>query len=59
MKMLKELNRELRQTLIIITHHPEIAGYADRILLMRDGRILTATSPDNIRSALSEAYPGG
>ena len=59
LKMLKELNRELRQTLIIITHNPEVAGHADRILLMRDGRILTATSPDNIRSALSEAYPGG
>ncbi len=40
LKMLKHLNQELGQTLIMITHNPEAASYAERILQMRDGRIL-------------------
>ncbi|MBI4461275.1 MAG: ABC transporter ATP-binding protein [Acidobacteria bacterium] len=59
LKMLKELNRELRQTLIMITHNPEAARYADRILQMRDGRIHSATAPESLASALSETQPGG
>ena len=40
LKMLKELNQELGQTLIMITHNPEAASYAGRVVHMRDGRIL-------------------
>ena len=40
--MLKELNSELGQTLILITHNPEVAAHADRILHMRDGCTLDA-----------------
>ena len=40
LKMLKDLNQELGQTLIMITHNPEAAAYAGRIVHMRDGRIL-------------------
>lgn len=54
LRMLKELNRELHQTIIMITHNPEAASYADRILLMRDGRILGATAPANLGELLSE-----
>ena len=39
--MLKTLNRELAQTIIMITHNPEAARYAERIVQMRDGQILT------------------
>ncbi|MBI2955989.1 MAG: ABC transporter ATP-binding protein [Acidobacteria bacterium] len=39
LRMLKQLNRELGQTLILITHNPEVAAFADRILHMRDGQI--------------------
>jgi putative ABC transport system ATP-binding protein len=39
--MLRELNRTFRQTILMITHNPEAAGVADRIIRMRDGRIIS------------------
>ena len=39
MKMLKKLN-EKGKTLIIVTHDPDIAAQADRIVTIRDGRIV-------------------
>ncbi len=40
LKMLKQLHEELGQTIIMITHNPEAAGYAQRTVHMRDGQIL-------------------
>ena len=40
LKMLRELNSEYGQTIIIITHDPEAAATADRVIEMRDGKIL-------------------
>jgi putative ABC transport system ATP-binding protein len=37
--MLRELNREFRQTVVMITHNPEAAAVASRIIEMRDGTI--------------------
>jgi len=39
--MLRELNRAFRQTILMITHNPEAAGVADRIIRMKDGRIIS------------------
>lgn len=39
LSMLLRSNRELGQTTLMITHNPEAAAVADRILHMRDGRI--------------------
>lgn len=39
MKMLKKLN-EKGKTLIIVTHDPDIAAQADRVVTIRDGRIV-------------------
>ena len=39
LRMIKQLNHELRQTIILITHNPEAAGYADRVVHMRDGQV--------------------
>ena len=39
--MLRELNRTFRQTILMITHNPEAAGVADRIIRMKDGRIIS------------------
>ena len=36
--MLRESSRELGQTVLMITHNPEAATIADRVLSMRDGR---------------------
>ncbi|HKZ52387.1 MAG TPA: ABC transporter ATP-binding protein [Candidatus Acidoferrales bacterium] len=40
LRMLKQLHEELGQTIIMITHNPEAAAYAERTLHMRDGKIL-------------------
>ena len=39
LEMLQRSNREFKQTVLMITHNPEAAAIADRILHMRDGRI--------------------
>ncbi len=38
--LLKKSNREYRQTIIMITHNPEIAKIADRIIKIGDGKII-------------------
>ena len=40
--MLRRLNRELGQTIVMITHNPEAAAYSDRVVHMRDGMIVDA-----------------
>ncbi len=40
LSMLQELNSVSGQTIIVITHDPEAASTADRIIEMRDGKIL-------------------
>lgn len=37
--LLKKLNRELGQTIVMITHDPDAAAYSMRTIHMRDGRI--------------------
>ena len=39
--MLRHSNRELGQTVLMITHNPEAASYGDRIIHMRDGEIVS------------------
>jgi len=41
LNMLRHSNRELGQTVLMITHNPEAAAYGDRIIHMRDGRIVS------------------
>ena len=38
--MLRRSNQEFGQTVLMITHNPEAAGYGDRIIHMRDGQIV-------------------
>jgi putative ABC transport system ATP-binding protein len=40
LKMLRQSNQELGQTVLMITHNPEAASYGDRIIHMRDGSIV-------------------
>jgi len=40
LKMFRELNRTLGQTIILVTHNPELIAYTDRVVEMRDGRIV-------------------
>jgi putative ABC transport system ATP-binding protein len=42
--LLRDLNKRLGQTILMITHNPEAAAYGDRIVSMRDGRIVHASA---------------
>jgi putative ABC transport system ATP-binding protein len=39
LEILRGLNKRTHQTILMITHNPEAAAFADRIVAMRDGRI--------------------
>jgi putative ABC transport system ATP-binding protein len=39
--LLKQLNEQIGQTILMITHNPDAAAYGHRIVKMRDGRIVS------------------
>jgi putative ABC transport system ATP-binding protein len=43
LNLLRGLNRQIGQTILMITHNPEAAAFADRSVTMRDGRIHSGT----------------
>ena len=49
MEIFEELVRNEGITVILVTHEPEIAHYADRVVRMRDGRILE----DSLKTAVA------
>jgi len=51
MEMFQRLNRERNLTLIIVTHEPDIAQYAERIIQFRDGRIRRDVPVENRKDA--------
>src|ERR1700736_2619752 len=46
LSMLRQLNKELGQTIVMITHNPEAAAYSDRVVHMRDGIIVDGVPAD-------------
>jgi len=40
LNLLHELHQERQMTLILVTHNPEIAELADRVITMQDGKII-------------------
>jgi putative ABC transport system ATP-binding protein len=42
--LLRELNKDLGQTIVMITHNPEAAAYGHRVLHMRDGLIVSGSA---------------
>jgi putative ABC transport system ATP-binding protein len=43
-ELLVAVNRERGRTLVLVTHDPELAGLADEVIMLRDGRIVDRTS---------------
>jgi putative ABC transport system ATP-binding protein len=41
LELLLQLNREEKTTLVLVTHDRELAQYADRVIQLRDGRIVS------------------
>jgi macrolide transport system ATP-binding/permease protein len=41
METLTQLNREQGVTIVVVTHESDIAAYADRVLTMRDGEVVS------------------
>ncbi len=41
MELLTALNKEQNITIVMVTHEPDMANYADRIIRFRDGHVLT------------------
>ncbi len=58
-RMLRHMVDEWQQTLILVTHDPRIAAYADRIVFLKDGRVVDENrlkgqgTADQIREQLS------
>ncbi len=42
LNIMRDLNKRTGQTILMITHNPEAAAFADRIVTMRDGQILSS-----------------
>jgi putative ABC transport system ATP-binding protein len=54
MEIFQRLNRERGITLIIVTHEPDIAQYAQRVVVFKDGRIQKDYQIDEPRDAAEE-----
>src|SRR5688572_7785705 len=54
MEIFQRLNRERGITLILVTHEHDIADYADRVVIFKDGRIKKDYKIDNPRNAAEE-----
>ena len=46
LEMLRRLNKDLGQTIVMITHNPEATAYFDRVVHMRDGVIVDGIPAD-------------
>jgi len=45
LNMFRELNRRFKQTIILVTHNPELVTFTDRLIEMRDGVIVSDNDP--------------
>lgn len=49
MDMMQRFARKYNQTIILVTHDPEIRAYADRVITLQDGDIISNVTGDQIQ----------
>jgi len=54
MEIFQRLNRERGITLVLVTHEPDIAQYAQRVIVFKDGKIRKDYQVENQRDAAKE-----
>ena len=65
MDIIRKLNREQGVTVILVTHEADIGAYADRMIVMRDGKVVSderqvaVASPDTTPAGPKAADPAG
>src|ERR1039457_220569 len=57
MEVLAKLNREQGLTVIVVTHDPDVAVYADRVVTFRDGVVISDTRKDRGGAGGNAAAP--
>jgi putative ABC transport system ATP-binding protein len=55
-RIIQELNRQTAQTILLVTHEPEIAQYARRVVTFRDGRIASDVTNPDVHEASSRLH---
>jgi len=54
MDLLRALNRTHGLTLVVVTHEPDIAALTDRVVMMRDGRVVADGPPGHVLGRAAE-----
>lgn len=57
-ELLRDLSRSRGKTVVMVTHEPSVAAYADEVAVLRDGRLITRfdNSPDPDTAAVAARY---
>lgn len=51
---LENINKEMKKTIVMVTHDPKMASYCDRVILLKDGMILEEVKRNGTKE---EFYP--
>ncbi|HYE74490.1 MAG TPA: ABC transporter ATP-binding protein [Blastocatellia bacterium] len=53
LSLLDDLHSEFNTTILLVTHNAEAAEHCDRVLLMRDGRLIKEVSPRELQAQIA------